>query len=318
MKVPFTCLDVSPVVASEISQRWSWIVESGQYIGGPVVAAFEAAWAEYVGARFCVTCSDGTSAIELAARSLWPFGGVVTVPGLTFVGTVEGIERAGLTVQVVDVEDDTLLAYNADVAVPLYGPRPLLADLIDGAQAHGLPHQGMATTFSFYPTKNLGAWGDAGAVTTNDEGLAQEIRERANHGGTDGWNSRCDAIQSAVLLSKLPHLDEQLELRRAAGDRYKSMLAGTPVRTLPGSYGWHVFPVRIAHRSAVMMRMRQAGVDVRIHYGETVRTWGGRNLDGECPVAERAVTELLSLPMFPGLSIDQQEFTVETLLEALR
>lgn len=326
MRVPFTDLSVGSILRAKVEAHWGSAISEGQFVGGSLVREFEEAWADYCGARYCVSCANGTDAIELAARSIFGPGESVTVPALTFIGTVEGLERANCRVEVVDVDDGDLLAHSyPSVAVPLYRPCRVTGDafgmLVDGAQAHGSPHQGIAETWSFYPTKNLGAWGDAGAVTTNDEGLAEEVRARANHGGTDGFNSRMDAIQAAVLLAKLPYLDEALELRRTAGDFYKALLAKvTDVVWLPGSYAWHLFVVRVPwqSRDEAVKALWDAGIDARIHYPETVKRWGGRDLPGDCPVAERAVGEILSLPLWPSITAVQQEYVVETLIGALR
>jgi dTDP-4-amino-4,6-dideoxygalactose transaminase len=211
----------------------------------------------------------------------------------------------------------------------------------DAAQAQGATQDGrsigswgVAAATSFYPGKNLGAYGDAGAVCTDDGDVAATMRLMTNHGSsakyvheTLGFNSRLDTLQAAVLAAKLRHLDEWNTLRRQAAERYDVLLAEseqvTRLKTLPGNeHVWHIYPVRVPDRDAVLARLLDSGVGAAIHYATPVhlqpafaRLGLGR---GAFPVAERAADTMISLPMFPGITAEQQEFVVDSLLVALR
>lgn len=342
MRVPFVDLTLqSAMVYGEVRDRWSTIVRSGEFVGGPLVAEFERRWAEYCGASHCVALGNGTDAVELACRVRLGGLGRVSVPANTFIATVEGIVRAGLEPVVVDVDPRTLLADGADVQVALYGQHGARGRVVDASQAHGSDFDGRrqvgdVMTWSFYPSKPLGAWGDAGAVTTDDGDLARFIRNLANHaGGLGSFNSRMDPLQAAVLLAKLPYLDEWNAQRRAAAMYYRYALEplvqsgrlSIPKADPRSVHVYHLFVIRVRDRDEVLVRLHDAGVDARVHYARPVQFWpgwwssraGGPIGVDRVPVdADMACREVLSLPLWAGISKGQQDRVVDVLSEVLR
>jgi dTDP-4-amino-4,6-dideoxygalactose transaminase len=364
--VPFTDLSApSREVRPEIDRAWERVLATGRFIGGPAVAAFEQSWAAYCGASHCVGVGNGTDALRLtlSALGIGP-GDEVVVPANTFVGSVEAIVLAGATPRFADVDPDTLLLAPdalraattsrtaAVIVVHLYGqPADMdavskaatqagLAVIEDAAQAHGATWRGqragsmgLAGCFSFYPAKNLGAFGDAGAVVTSDTHLARRIRSMGNHGRADGshdrhdlagTNSRLDALQAAVLSAKLPRLDDWTRQRRAAAARYQAALASGPVRLVPEAPlacgSWHLAVARVAARDRVREHLTAMGIQTGVHYPvpchqqDPYRGFGTEPL----PVAERAATEVLSLPMYPQITDAQVNRVCEAVAEAAR
>jgi dTDP-4-amino-4,6-dideoxygalactose transaminase len=321
------------VIREAALQRISSIAGFGDLIDGSEVEAFEERWADYVGARYCVAVANGTDALELAVRGEYGCEDRISldIPAMTFVATAEAVVRAGESIMLGDVDSVTLLAsLSGDVAVGLYGQRPALGEarVLDAAQMHGHSGLGVTASWSFYPTKNLGAWGDAGAVTTDDEGLAAGIRELARHGGAGrtgvGFNSRMDTAQAAVLIEKLNYLDEWVDLRRQAARRYldECGAAGVDVVGDDGSV-WHQVVVRVPNRDRVKVLMRVRGVETGIHYPRALsemRWLDPFRLDGgqcECPRAEAAAREILSLPIWPGIKLSTIDRVVEALVESI-
>jgi dTDP-4-amino-4,6-dideoxygalactose transaminase len=352
-------------IAEEVDAGFAEVLAAGDYIGGKAVTAFEQAYAEFTGARHCVGVANGTDALELALRALGVGPGhEVILPANTFIATAEAVVRAGARPVAVDVDDDTLLLApalveaaltertRAVVPVDLYGqvapfeqlPASLaargIAVLEDGAQSQGATRDGRAAgTFgaiaatSFYPGKNLGAYGDAGAVLTDDDELAARVRLLGAHGSpakyqhvTVGFNSRLDTLQAVVLLAKLRRLARWNAERRAAAARYDALLADVPgVRrpaTMPGNeHVWHLYVTRVADRDEVLGRLHAEGIGAGIHYPVPVHLTpalaGLGQGPGSCPVAERAAGEILSLPIFPGITPAQQERVVDVLRRSL-
>jgi dTDP-4-amino-4,6-dideoxygalactose transaminase len=324
---------------------------SGQYILGPELKAFETEFAEYCGAPHCVGVGSGLEALHLVLRA-WGLGpgDEVIVPSNTFIATWLAVSYAGAKPIPVEPREDT---YNLDperieaaitpntraiIAVHLYGQpadmdaivqiarRHGLKVLEDAAQAHGARYKGRpigsladAAAFSFYPGKNLGAFGDGGAVTTEDAGLAERLRALRNYGSAlkyhhpiQGFNSRLDELQAALLRIKLRKLDEWNARRRRVADWYYRTLP----RALPGSVlptvpewaepAWHLFVVRSRERDALQARLTAQGIGTLIHYPvpphlqEAYRDLGYRS--GSFPIAERLAHEVLSLPISPHLS----------------
>lgn len=358
MKVPF--VDLEPqhqVVGEEIRRRLDTIFETTHFIGGPEVEEFEERFASYCGCRHAVGVDNGTNALEMALRALGigP-GDTVATAANTFVATVEAIHATGadpvlvdpdpvtsnLTVESLEPLDPGTLT--ALVPVHLYG-RPAEMDALsdwserhgvhlveDAAQAHGARTGGRMAgawgelgCFSFYPSKNLGAYGDAGAVVTDDPEAAERIRMFGDHGSSSkydhtvpGTNSRLDAVQAAVLNAKLSHLDDWNDQRRAAAERYREALKGIdPVSVMPedrreqGRTVYHLFTVSVPASSRGSLRafLEDRGVGTGIHYPTPVHlTSAFRHLGdgtGSFPVAERLARRTLSLPMYPGLTDDQ-------------
>lgn len=359
MKVPFLDLAAQQAeIAQEVLPVWERLFVTAGFIGGDHVDGFEREYAEFIGVRYCVGVGNGTDAIELALRA----AGVrssdeVIIPVNTFIATAEAVSRIGAVPVFVDVDPDHLLIdpaaveaaittrTRAIVPVHLFGqtaPMDVLAPIAerhslviveDAAQAQGASSSvgragslGRVAATSFYPGKNLGAAGDAGAVLTDDPAVAEIVRNLGAHGSSVkyvhdrvGVNSRLDAVQAAVLRAKLRRLDGWNAARRAAAARYAELLADVPgvrVPTVrPGNEDvWHLYVVRVDERDRVMAQLDANGIGVGIHYPTPVHlTEAYAHLGyrrGEFPVAEAASDQILSLPMFPHLTRVQQERVV--------
>ncbi|WP_109209657.1 MULTISPECIES: DegT/DnrJ/EryC1/StrS family aminotransferase [Microbacterium] len=360
--VPFLDLAAQQAeVADEVSAVWRQQLTAASFIGGPEVDAFEGEYAQYIGVEYVVGVSNGTDALELAYRAIGVGpGDEVIMPANTFIATAEAASRIGAVPVFVDVDEEYLLidpdAIEAAITsrtkaiapVHLFGqtaPMELIApiaakhglDIVeDAAQSQGASGPAgragalsrVAAT-SFYPGKNLGAAGDAGAVMTDDAGVAALIRNLAAHGSSVkyvhdhvGMNARLDAVQATVLRAKLRRLDGWNAARRAAADRYCEMLHGVEGVRLPavrpGNQDvWHLYVVRVHERDRVMAELTAAGIGVGIHYPtavhltEAYEPLGYRR--GQFPIAEAAADEILSLPMFPHLTEQQQLRTADVL-----
>ncbi|MDQ0381546.1 DegT/DnrJ/EryC1/StrS family aminotransferase [Amycolatopsis thermophila] len=352
-RIPFTDLAaMTGEIAEEVAERWQRIIASSAFIGGRAVADFEAEWSDYCGTTECVGVGNGTDALRLVLTALGiGAGDEVVVPANTFVATAEAVCGAGAVPRFADVSPDTLLVTAesvraaitprtaAVIVVHLYGQvvdtaaistvtGPAgIAVIEDAAQAHGATWGGrragsfgVAGAFSFYPGKNLGAFGDSGAVVTSDARLADRVRSLHDHGRVAGshvrhevvgTNSRLDALQAAVLSAKLRHLDRWTEARIAIARRYRDAMAGTVFRmagTRPEARDvYHLAVTRVPDRDEVRRLLDALGVDTGIHYPTACHLHEPyqRFADSPLPVAERSATELLSLPMFPHMSEDQ-------------
>jgi dTDP-4-amino-4,6-dideoxygalactose transaminase len=332
----------------EIAVRQRAVLDSGKYILGPEVAAFESEFAGYVGAEHCVGVANGTDALAIALRALGVGpGDEVVVPSLSFFATVEPVVTIGATPVFCDVDPDTwvMTAATAEPAigdrtkallpVHLFGnPAPVvelmelaaprgIRVLEDAAQAHGARLDGRmagslgdAATFSFFPSKNLGGFGDGGAVTTSDPEVEAIARRLRFHGSEDkkthteaGYNSRLDELQAAALRVLLPHLDEWTAARRAAARGYKDAGLGDHVavqaETAGGESCWHLFVVRSPERDRLCGALTEAGIGARPYY-ETplyaqpaVRRWAPAE---PLPHTEAICAEILALPM--GTALD--------------
>ncbi len=359
------CRDLKP----ELDAAFARVVSSATFIGGEEVSAFEREFAAYLGARHVVGVGNGTDALELALCALDIGRGdtVLTVP-FTFAATLEAITRAGAEPLLVDVCDDFTLDVDAAealfrrhkikavVPVHLYGQPADLDRLLplarahgaavieDAAQAHGAwcTIAGMRTRagtvgdmacFSFYPTKNLGALGDAGAVVTNRDDLAERVRLLANHGERskyrhvlpNGRNSRLDALQAAVLRVKLPRLDGWTAARRRAAEHYAALLRDLPLRLpteRPGVESvYHQYAIRARARDQLRESLARRGIATSVHYPVALHQQDGfRYLGfaaGAFPIAERCAAEVLCLPMSPHLSIAAIEYVATCLRQCL-
>jgi dTDP-4-amino-4,6-dideoxygalactose transaminase len=325
------------------------VLRSGFYILGEETAAFEREFASYCGAKHCVAVANGLDALHLILRGYdIGAGHEVIVPANTFIATWLAVSLVGA--QIVPVEPDEA-TWNIDpkrieeaitprtraiMPVHLYGApadmdaireiaqRHHLRVIEDAAQAHGARYRGQragslgdAAGFSFYPGKNLGALGDGGAITTNDDDLAERLRKLRNYGSStkyqhdvEGVNSRLDEMQSAVLRAKLPHLDEDNAQRAAVADRYREALANTPVELVqvPGNAesAWHLFVVRTPRRDALRDYLTSRGIGTQIHYPVPCHRQGAYAHQAwpALPVTEGLQSQILSLPMAPYLSAD--------------
>ncbi len=357
MRVPFFDLPAGNAeVRGEIEAAVRRVLDSGWFVLGAEVAAFEAEWAEYVGARHCIGLGNGLDALHLGLRALGVGAGdEVIVPSHTYIATWLAVSYAGAVPVPVEPDPETYLvsagALDAAVTertkavlpVHLYGrPADLteigaaaarhgLRVLDDAAQAHGATWGGRRvgalsdlTAWSFYPSKNLGALGDGGAVTTDDDGLADRVRLLRNYGSdrkyvhqVPGYNSRLDELQAAVLRAKLPHLAAWNERRRLVAERYGAELKGLDL-VLPevvDGHVWHVYVVRSSRRDALAAHLAERGVETVVHYPIPPHRQGAYAAlglaAGSLPVAEAVHDEVLSLPMGPHLTEAQQSYVID-------
>ncbi|MFD1146756.1 DegT/DnrJ/EryC1/StrS family aminotransferase [Saccharothrix hoggarensis] len=348
-------------VADEVAEGWAEVLKTTAFIGGRQVAEFEAAFAAYQDVPHCVTVGNGTDAIELALRALGVGpGDECVLPANTFIATAEAVARTGATPVLVDCVADTGLIDVSEVAaaltprtrailpVHLYGQAAPVEDLrafglpivedaaqAQGARRHGVPVGGLGdiAATSFYPGKNLGAYGDGGAVLTTSPDLAASVRLLREHGSPRkyehpvlGFNSRLDTLQAVVLSAKLRRLEAWNEARRAAASRYQALLADVPSVTLPvvldGNVPvWHLYVIRVPHRDRVLSSLHEAGIGAGIHYPTPVHLTGAfadlGHAPGDFPVSEAVAGEILSLPLFPEITAAQQERVVAALVEAV-
>ena len=363
--VPFTELGaMTQEVRPAIDRGWARLLERSAFIGGEAVEEFEHAWAEYCGVAHAVGVANGTDALQLTlmALGIGP-GDEVIVPSNTFVASAEAVVLSGATPHFADVSPQTLLLTSADleaaitsrtravIVVHLYGQMPDMDALCrtadragvllieDAAQAHGATWRdrragsiGRAGCFSFYPGKNLGAFGDAGAVVTADADLAKRIRSLRDHGRVAGshyrhdligTNSRLDALQAVVLTAKLGRLDAWNEARRSIIARYRAAFASAPIRMVedtPGGHGvYHLAVARVPDRARIHQQLTAMGIQSAIHYPIPCHQQAPflRFAAGPLPVSEAAAGEVLSLPIFPHLRDDQLGRVCDAVLEAL-
>jgi dTDP-4-amino-4,6-dideoxygalactose transaminase len=344
----------------ELDAAIARVVEAGSFIMGPEVAGFEAAFARFCGSRRAVGVASGTAAIHLALAALGvgPGDEVVTVAH-TFTASAEAVAHAGARPRFVDVDEATggmdpkalagsVAGAAAVLPVHLYGLPVDLPAIVavageagvpvveDAAQAHGAtvvlgPGEppgragsiGRLAAFSFYPGKNLGAFGDAGAVTTDDDELAGRVARLRDHGRVSkyehaevGWGERLDTLQAAVLRVKLERLEAGNAARERLARRYDEALAGVgdlvvPARVDGRTSAWHLYVVRSGRRDELLAHCRAAGVEAGAHYPVPLHlqpAW--RHLGyarGDLPVSEAWAAECLSLPLYPELSEEQQD-----------
>ena len=353
-------------VAREVAEGWQQVLATCAFIDGPQVAAFESEYAAFIGTRHCVGLANGTDAIEIALRALGigP-GDECILPANTFIATAGAVCRAGATPVLVDCADDgtylievaaveaaVTARTRAIIPVHLYGqaaPAERLMPIAerigavlveDAAQSQGARRNGMAAgalghaaATSFYPGKNLGAYGDAGAALTGSDDVATRMRMIKNHGSARkyehqlvGVNSRLDTLQAVVLSAKLRRLADWNAGRRAAAARYDTLLAELDEvarpRTLDGNeHVWHLYVVRVPDRDQVLKELQAAGIGAGIHYPVPIHLTeafaGLGQPEGTFPVTEQASRELLSLPLFAEITAAQQERVVSVLKSAL-
>jgi dTDP-4-amino-4,6-dideoxygalactose transaminase len=365
IKIPFLDLkSQTSAIKSDVMAALVAVVDSTAFAQGPVTAEFESAFAAYCGTKHCVTCSNGTSALHLAlgVLDIGPGDEVITTP-FTFIATAWAISYCGATPVFVDIDHDrrTLdpskiekaitARTRAILPVHLYGmpadmdPINLIASrhglpvVEDAAQAHGAVykgrkagHLGRLGCFSFYPTKNLGAFGEGGAVVTDDDALADRLRRLRNHAQREryhheeiGYNYRMESFQGAVLNVKLRHLDRWNAARSAHAKLYGELLRGLPVK-LPAEFAdstsvWHAYVVELDNRDRVRDRLSAAGVEtglyypVPLHQQKPYRPLGYAK--GSLPVAERISERCLALPMYPELTDAQVRAVADALRQAI-
>lgn len=343
---------------AEIDAAIREVLDASWFILGKQLAAFEEEFAAHCGARYCVGVGSGTEALHLALLACGVERGdeVITVPN-TAVPTVCAIDFAGATPVFADIDPASFTLDPAElerrvtprtraiVPVHLYGQSADLSPILDfarerglrviddAAQAHGAECQGRrlgaltdATAWSFYPSKNLGAYGDAGAVTTDDPDVARRVRMLRNYGEEEryhhtirGFNSRLDEMQAAILRAKLPHLDAWNDRRRAIAARYHETIRH-PGILLPAEAAWarhvyHLYVVRTPRRDALREHLAAREVGSQIHYPVPIylqKAYAYLEVpSGHCPHAERAMAEVLSLPLYPEMTDEQVAAVVE-------
>lgn len=366
MKIPLVDLAIQHrEVEAEVRAGFERVMARSDYVLGADVAAFEAEYAAHCGVPHCVGTGNGTDALELALRALGigP-GDEVVLPANTFIASALAVVRAGASPRLVDCEAEHF-TIDVPAALDRIGPRTravMAVDLFgqladwptleqqcgalrialveDAAQAQGAMQGGrLAGAFgdiagtSFYPGKNLGAYGDAGAVTTCRDDLAARVRQLRNYGSdvkyhhpARGFNSRLDTLQAVVLRAKLARLDAWNVARAEAAERYRALLADAPGIALPGTrpghrHVWHIYAVRVAERDAVLARLHGEGIGAGVHYPVPIHLQGafadlGQG-PGAFPNAERAAAEMISLPIYPGITMAQQERVAGILVDAV-
>jgi dTDP-4-amino-4,6-dideoxygalactose transaminase len=369
LEIPFVDLKAQyESIKWEIDQAIAGVIASPAFIGGPFVKAFETAFAAYCGARHCIGIGNGTDAIFLTLKAMGiGRGDEVITAANSFIATSEAITMAGASVVFVDIRPET---YNIDpqkvegritkntkaiIPVHLYG-QPADMDPIlevarsnglkvieDAAQAHGATYKerrvgtlGDAACFSFYPGKNLGAYGDGGAIVTNDDGIAVRARMMANHGRVDkydhefeGVNSRLDGLQAAILSAKLPHLPRWIERRRRNAAIYDDTLrdvrhVATPYVGKGLEAVYHLYVIRVANsmRDALRKYLGSKGISTGIHYPKPLPALPAyaylSHLAHDFPHAIGSSEEILSLPMYPELCEEQIRHISATIAEFMQ
>jgi dTDP-4-amino-4,6-dideoxygalactose transaminase len=342
-------------IKKEVDEAIHLVLDSGMFIQGKEVGELERALADYLGVKSAVACASGTDALQIAmmALGIGPGDEVITTP-FTFVATAETIGILGAKPVYVDIDGRT---FNIDPAlieaaitartkaiipVHLYGQSADMEPLLAVARAHGLPviedaAQALGASYrgrkvcslgtigciSFFPSKNLGCFGDGGMVVTNDSALAESMRVIAAHGSRVryyhdvlGLNSRLDTLQAAILRVKLPHLEEYNNARRRAAARYNELLAGLPVTVpfiAPGvDHIFHQYTLRVPKRDGLAALLREKGIPhgvyypVPLHLQKAFAMSGGKK--GDFPVTERATEEVISLPMHTELTEEHLKF----------
>ena len=357
MNVPFADLSRGvEALRGELDAAIAAVLGRGRFVLGERVAEFEAAFAAYCGAREAVGVASGTDALTIALRAVGVEpGDEVIVPANTCVPTVAGVEAAGAIPVLADVDPHTWTLdpaaaaaavterTRAVVPVHLYG---LCADVEglrglglkiveDAAQAHGAELRGRragtlgdVAAFSFYPTKNLGAFGDGGAVVTDDLEVAERARslrvygERGRYDSVHhGWNSRLDELQAAILLVKLPYLERWIDRRRAIAERYDDALRSLVGRRQPEPAGFrharHLYVVRSDDRDLLASRLAQRGIETLVHYPRAVHqhpAYAGLARPG-LQESEQLAAQVLSLPLYPELEDDEVVAVADALAE---
>lgn len=367
MKIPF--MDLSACydqIYDEVMEKIKYLIANTRFIGGEEVDKFEEEFAEYCKVKHAIGCGNGTDALVLALHALGIGSGdkVITVPH-TFIATAEAITTVGAEVDFVDIDEDTytmsagkLREYlesqdsidniKAVIPVHLYGQMADMETIMeianeynlkvieDAAQAHGAELNGKrpgeygdAATFSFYPGKNLGAFGDAGAIVTNDEQLAKKIKMLSNHGRLEkykhqieGYNSRLDSIQAAVLRVKLKYLEEWTERRIENAKYYNKLMADkdviVPVIRDNARHVYHLYVIRVNNRDELRKKFAKKGISTGIHYPIPLHLQPAYGYlgykKGDFPISEKVCKEIISLPMWPELNKKQIEY-ISSILE---
>jgi len=354
MNVPFLDLKRElPEMEGEIKKKVDNIILSTKFVSGKYVKEFEKAYAKYIGVKHCICVNSGTAALQLALMAYdIGYGDEVIVPANTFIATAEAVSLVGAKPVLVDIDEESFTINSKEVErvinkrtkaiipVHLYGQcadmdeinmlakKNNIIVIEDACQAHGAEYKGKkagslgdAAAFSFYPGKNLGAWGEGGAVTTNDNKIAKKIRMLRDHGSERkyyheyiGGNFRMSEIQGAVLLTKLKYLDEWNKKRRNAAERYSRLLCGiegvkVPIENGYNKHVYHLYVIRVKERKKLIRHLSNNNVATLIHYPLCIHLQKAyENLGvkkGSLPVCETVQEEVLSLPMFPDIKEEE-------------
>ena len=367
MKVPFADLSGSfDYIYDEILDKIEYLIKNTRFIGGEEVESFENEFAQYCNTRYAVGCSNGTSALILSLKALGIHSGdtVITAPN-TFIATTEAITAVGANIKFVDIEEayytidpellDDYLSRNKEkenikaiIVIHLFGQMANIIDIKkiadkydvkiieDSAQCHGSSLNGIkpgqygdVATFSFYPGKNLGAFGDAGAVVTNSHELSKKIKMLSNHGRwnkkyeheLEGFNGRLDSIQAAVLRIKLRYLDKWNNMRIANADKYNKLIRNSSV-ILPqvrknSKHVYHIYAIRHPQRELLIQHLKSENIGTGIHYPIPLHLQPAyKHLGykrGDFPITEKVADQLISLPMWPEMEKEQIEYVAKTI-----
>lgn len=364
MHVPFVDLKIQyQSLKPEIDAVVADILTQATFVGGTQVKDFENDFAKYMRADYCVACGNGTDALEIALQALGiGAGDEVIVPAMSWISTSEAVTTVGaqpifadilperLTIDPEDIENKISKRTKAIIPVHLYGRAAEMDQIMnlatkynlkvieDAAQAHGTAFAGKRVgtfgdlaAFSFYPGKNLGAYGDAGGILTNDEDLAETSRLIADHGQKtkhhhmrEGRNSRMDTLQAAVLSVKLRHLESWTNMRMEKAAYYNERLQGLPI-AMPliesqHRHVFHLYVIQLEHRDRVMQLLSDKGIDTQLHYPLSLpelKPYSDQFRADDYPMAKKLGKSGLSLPMYAELSTAQQDYVIEKLKEIL-
>lgn len=352
-------------IRSELDAAWNTVLDSAWFIQGKQLAEFEKEWAAYCGVSASAGCANGLDALRLVLEA-WKIqgklksGDEVLVPSNTYIATWLAVTQAGLVPVPVEPNPSSLnvetgglaekISFRTKVILPvhLYGRHAPMQEIMnlaesaqllvlgDGAQAHGASYQGKkagawahAEAFSFYPGKNLGALGDAGAVCSSDEELIRLIQTLGNYGSEKkyhnlylGFNSRLDELQAAILRVKLKKLDEWNQERMKLANRYLSEIQNPdlqlPSPGMPGEHVWHIFQIQTQYRQALELHLQSAGVGYMIHYPippHQQPAYAKEFSKQSFPISESIHSRTLSLPLYPGLDFEKQSIIIQVLNE---
>jgi len=354
MDVPFVDLRAQyRAIYQDINEVFNRVLKDARFIGGPIISEFEEAFSQFAGVDHTITCANGTDALEIALEALKiGQGDEVIVPSYSWKSTASAVVRVGAHPVFVDVDPDyysidpNLLEAKisrhtkAIIPVHFYGLPANMPEIMtlarkhglmvieDCAQAHGaaINEQAIGTfgdlgTFSFFPSKNLGAYGDAGALVTNDHSLAERIRiisrlgqKEKHHHVEIGRNSRMDVLQAAILSAKLPHLKEWIARRRFVARSYRLAFADDDIKMqrIPDNFRhvYHLFVIQVNKRDQLKEYLADRGVTTQIHYPQPLTMLKPFHTDGKYPVAEEMSKRILSLPVYPELTDDQIQYVI--------
>lgn len=324
-------------IKPEIDRAIARVLDSGSYVMGSEVEAFEAEWGEYCGSKYCVGVSSGTDALYLSLRALGITDQKIITTPATFFATTQAIIQSGNFPAFIDIDrTDNLpdMNFGSRIALPvdLYGrPGNWQGDyvIVDAAQSHGVPARGRISCYSFYPTKNLGAFGQAGAVVTNDVVIADTIRTLRNYGEGERFvhyattgNHRIDELQAAVLRAKLPHLTRWNERRRQIAGQYRELLDGLDSIRLPEDHPqhvYHIFAVRAQAREGLIKFLNDQGVQTSVRYPVPLHLQPALKYRGyqrgDFPMAEAWASETLSLAIYETMPSSYVEYVGEKVKE---